>query len=99
VTRRPQILLAQYGDGYEQRVADGFQARRLEATVLWNGLSVADGQTIDGFFNARGGAEPFLYQLPADTITRRWVCSEWTKVEESDLITRISATWREVFDI
>ena len=97
--RTPRVLLAQYGDGYEQRLQDGLNTRGLTVTAIWGALTHADADTIVAFFEARAGVEPFTYTMPPSSTNRRWVCSEWTRTEIDDLASSITAAWREVFDI
>jgi len=99
-TTEPRILVASYGDGFEQRVADGRNAQPILADVVWSGLvSATDAATIAAFFADRGGAEPFEYALPPDATVRRWVCETWTQTAIDRYASSISAQFREVFDL
>ena len=64
------MLLAQYGDGYEQRLQDGINTRGLTVTAIWGALTHADADTIVAFFEARAGVEPFTYTMPPSSRRR-----------------------------
>jgi len=98
-TRAPAVLLAQYGDGYEQRMANGINPRRLEATVVWSALTAADALIISNVFEGLGGVLPFTYALPPDATVRRWLCESWTQTAIDRYAATITAEWREVFDL
>lgn len=98
-TRTPAVLLAQYGDGYEQRLANGINPRRLAASVVWNALTAADALIISNIFEGLGGVSPFTYALPPDATVRRWLCESWTQTAIDRYGATITAEWREVFDI
>ena len=99
VARAPAVLIAAYGDGYEQRLANGINPRRLEATVIWNALAAADALLISAVFETLGGVAPFTYTLPPDLVNRRWLCESWSETALGADAVTITAEWREVFDI
>ena len=99
VARAPAVLIAAYGDGYEQRLANGINPRRLEATVIWTALTSANALLISGVFETLGGVSPFTYTLPPELVNRRWLCESWSETTLGADAVTITANWREVFDI
>jgi phage-related protein len=99
-TLEPRVLIASYGDGFEQRLADGRNNAPVLADVTWNALEAStDADTITAFFAARGGVEPFEYALPPSAIVRRWVCETWSQTALDTYAASVSAQFREVFDL
>lgn len=94
-TVEPRVLLAPYGDGYEQRVQDGIN----HIKEVWE-LSFTCGPAVSleilDFLRARGGWQSFNWTSP-DGLVGLWVCRKWThnrKVGEG--IRQISATFEKV---
>lgn len=95
LTKSPRVRNAQFGDGYQQRVADGIntQPRRWSLSFNRNSTDVA---SIEAFLVARNGVESFDW-TPYTGSAGKWVCSEWTLTELSPDSQSLSATFTEVF--
>jgi len=98
-TRKARVVTSQFGDGYSQRVGIGLNPVRIEATVVWDVLSHTDADSIASDLIGWAGVEAFLYALPPDLTTRRWICQTWTRSEVGPLAASISAEFVEVFDL
>ncbi len=92
---RPRVLSAQFGDGYEQRIADGINNMpRSWSLTFTNPLPISI--EIDNFLNARKGYEAFDW-TPPDGAAGRFVCKEWSYSHLAPNARTISATFIEVF--
>lgn len=97
ITFRARV--AQFGDGYEQRIADGINTQRLRVTLVWRVLSATDANTIQTFFSGVQSHQAFLYTLPWEASPRKFRLE--TLSREATGINRASITAQcvEVFDL
>lgn len=93
----PEVKLrtAAFGDGYTQSSPAGINHIRQVVTFRWDYLNLAEAKEIEAFFVARGGYQPFEYQLWGESEPRRWVCESWSITEGHP--TRVTATFKESF--
>lgn len=92
----PRVRVARFGDGYEQRVADGINALRRK----WSVRLAADTETVnaaDAFLRAHGGTQWFDW-IALDGVAGRWVCRSWSVSYASGDGAELSATFEEVFE-
>ena len=76
-SREVRSIGTEFGDGYEQTLADGLNALRDKLTVKWDNLTIAQADSIDVFFQARY-AVPFWWTLPQQTVQKLWRCTTWS---------------------
>lgn len=97
VTKKPNVLVAKYGDGYEQRVGDGINtnARNWELTFANRPNATAD--AIDAFLDARGASESFDW-TPDHGNAGKWLCREWKAQKTGPYTRTITATFEETFE-
>jgi phage-related protein len=69
-----RINSAKFGDGYEQRAADGINAKEEIVTLTWNSLPKATVESITAFMDARAGHESFDYTYPGDVSPKKYIC-------------------------
>lgn len=69
VALQPRIRSVRFGDGYEQRAADGINPLLAKWTVTFENRSEAEANQIMAFLAARGGVESFDWLAPGDTWT------------------------------
>lgn len=98
-------LIAPFGDGYEQRAADGINALSRSVPLVFAYLSGADADTLCGFFDGVGRASPFLYQLPWEAAQRQWRIGGaansplYVRDMGRGLTVRVEVTLQECFDL
>lgn len=96
-TRRPRILSTKFGDGYEQRGADGINPDLQSWSLLFDHLPVADANTIEGFFVTNNSAVvPFDWTPPRAGAALKFLCRNWTRTMTSPNTDRITATFEQV---
>lgn len=66
-SREPSIRATRFGDGYEQRAANGINSDLSKFPVSFSGRSLTEAQLIWNFLEARGGTEAFLWSPPYGT--------------------------------
>jgi len=94
VARTPRIYMAQFGDGYCQRVAHGINTQPRIYNLSFQ-LIASEIDAIDAFLIARNGVESFIW-VPPTGGTGLWLCPTWTRASEAGFDT-ITATFNEVF--
>lgn len=78
VASQPRIRSMRFGDGYEQRAADGINANLARWAVTFENRSDAEAQAIADFLAARGGVEAFDWAPPGGSATK-WLCRSWRR--------------------
>lgn len=95
VSVAPRVMKSQFGDGYQQRVADGINTQpRAWSLVFTNSVTVSD--AIVAFLVARNGVESFDWTPPSGA-AGKFLCEEWQEEYLTDNVRRVSAVFREVF--
>lgn len=91
----PKVIRATFGDGYEQRTADGINNKARSWTLTFKKIptEITD---IENFLIARGSVESFTWVPPRGS-TGVWVCDKWQRGVPDAGYDTISATFREVF--
>lgn len=92
---KPRVRTAAFGDGYEQRVADGINA----APKSWSLTFVrptTEADAILAFLAARNGSEAFDWTDP-DAAAGKYVCRDWSSSLIGPFAKSINATFEQVF--
>ena len=79
VSYAPKVLVANFGDGYEQRVQFGINANLQKWNLTFKSRGDAEASAIDGFLQAAGGLNSFYWTPPGQTAALKFVCRKWTK--------------------
>lgn len=95
--RKPRILMAQFGDGYSQRQADGLNANPKVWSLKFENRSDSEADDIDAFLVARGGWEAFDWTDP-DGDALKFVCREWSRVREQYNLNTVAAVFEQVYE-
>jgi phage-related protein len=95
----PRVSKAQFGDGYQQRIAAGINTLNQTWSINWNSIPVNAATTILGFFAARAGVDYFLWTPPSSTIQYKVICNSWDITHNSHLDASISCEFEKVFDL
>lgn len=78
----PRVLSIQFGDGYEQRVADGINNSLINLDYNFDLRSTNEATAILHFLNYRKSVESFYYTPPAPYSSRLlFICKEWSHTE------------------
>lgn len=100
---KPRVLTAKFGDGYEQRLADGINNIEQTFTLAFNNRTDDDIDDIVAFFDAKKGVTSFDYTYP-DTnagggeTTVKVVCDTYDTTFVNDEFSSCSATLRRVYE-
>lgn len=93
----PTVKRWRFGDGYEQRAADGINNLRRVFNIL---LSPRPKEEIDdtvAFFQSKNGVDNFdyIFNQGGGEITIKVVCKQWNKTWLHDDFYALSATFEE----
>jgi phage-related protein len=97
-SHRPTVNLweADFGDGYNQSTPKGINHIKRTVALKWGVLTLDQMQDITGFFERRGGNEPFYFRPFGESRARKWTCKEWDFTTEGG-IWAVTATLVESF--
>lgn len=98
----PRTFTVEFGDGYEQRVANGINALQQSFSVSFNTRPKAEIDDIIAFFVNKAGVTAFSFTY-ADSnnsgeTTIKVVCEDWSQSWDYDNFYSASATFRKVYE-
>lgn len=91
----PRVLTAKFGDGYEQRSADGINTDLKTWQVQFKNRDDSEAAAIVAFFAADAGVTSFDWTPPGGS-AGKYVCSRWTRSPTQVDRNTITAVFREV---
>jgi len=98
----PKVLKVQFGDGYEQRIAEGLNSSNENYQISYSNRPKAEIDDIAAFMDEKKGVTSFNYVIP-DTnnggeTTIKVVCDQYNLVYVSDSSYTFTATFRRVYE-
>ena len=93
-----RVLVTDFGDGYRQRVGDGINTIRRNYDIEWIG-SNTDIDELETHFEERAGYQSFTWTPPEESTERKWTCMTWSREHMADGISRITASFRQEYDL
>ena len=98
----PRVLKVQFGDGYEQRIAEGLNSSQENYQISYSNRPKAEIDDIAAFMDEKKGVTSFNYVIP-DTnnggeTTIKVVCDQYNLVYVSDSSYTFTATFRRVYE-
>jgi|TARA_B100000287_G_C20163421_1_gene595150 phage-related protein len=99
----PRVHLAQFGDGYEQRLQDGINSLKQEISVSFQTRPKAEIDDLVAFFESLNGVTKFRFDIAdsnasSSTETIKVVCPDWEQKWEYDDYYTLDATFRRVYE-
>lgn len=95
-TRRPRILSTKFGDGYEQRGADGIHPDLQSWQLTFGPMPTAEADTIETFFVTNNVAVVAFDWTPPRGAASKFLCRTWSRTASSPTADRLTATFDEV---
>lgn len=93
----PNIRIAKFGDGYEQRQAFGINSLKESWDVKFSLRENTEADAILLFFKTAGGVDSFDWTTPAGD-TGKYVCRTWNFIIELANRKTISAKFERVYE-
>ncbi len=109
VQNSPNVRIAQFGDGYQQRISYGLNSNRQTLSASFTDRSKEEIDAIVTFFEAKQGVQSFEVTLPysgdgvPSTVdpterTMRVICSSWNQVYTYDNFYSLTAQLTRVYE-
>ena len=95
---KPRVRVARFGDGYEQRQADGLNVRAAVWSLTFDNRDNTEAAALLAFLQSRNAVEAFDWTPPYEASAIRVVCREWSKSIPLYNSTTISAQFEQVFE-
>ena len=99
-----QVLKVQFGDGYEQRIAEGINSLDETYAVSYSNRPKEEVDDIMAFLDNKKGVTAFTYTIPDSNNTPgletsiKVVCDAYSATYVSDATYSLSATFRRVYE-
>lgn len=95
--------IASFGDGYEQRIANGINNLREEYGVSFSSRTKAEVDDIVAFFENKGGVTAFTFTVPdtnesGNEVAIKVICDSWNKTYMYGDYYSVTATFRRVYE-
>lgn len=94
----PRVKAVRFGDGYEQRQADGINTIREQWSLTFSNRDLAEADAIDAFLTAQAGVENFDWIPPRESVAKKFICRAWQRTPVTGVIDTISATFERVYE-
>lgn len=98
VSSRPVVRAVKFGDGYEQRLAYGINNNPKQWSLTFAARDDSEANSIEAFFDARGGVESFDWTAPNGTYGK-YVCREWNRTFDKSNLNTVTASFEQVYDL
>lgn len=76
---KPNVRVAKFGDGYEQRVQFGINANPQNWSLVFNLRSDTETSALTGFLFEMGAVTSFFWTPPDAAAAVKFVCRQWSK--------------------
>lgn len=102
-TSTPKLHLVKFGDGYEQRIANGINNLEENYSISFNNRTKAEIDDIIAFFENKAGVTAFTYTVPdtnesGNEVAIKVVCSTWKKTYVYGDYYSATGTFRRVYE-
>ena len=100
---KPKNHTISFGDGYEQRIADGINNLEQTLSVSFSTRPKAEIDDLVAFFESLGGVSKFRFDIEdsnagSSTETIKCVCDTWNQSWAYDDYYSLTATFRRVYE-
>ena len=100
---KPVIHHAKFGDGYEQRLANGINNLEETYSISFNNRTKEEIDDIVAFFENKAGVTAFTYTVPdtnesGNEVAIKVVCSDWKKTYTFGDYYSATATFKRVYE-
>ncbi len=102
-SNNPNVHVISFGDGYEQRLADGINNLEQELNVSFSTRPKAEIDDLVAFFESLGGVTKFRFDIEdsnagSSTETIKCVCSDWQQTWAYANFYTLTAKFRRVYE-
>jgi phage-related protein len=102
VDMEPRVKVAQFGDGYAQRRADGLNYQPQTWNIEMRNAFESTARAAFDFLKARGGVDVFNWYQPRTDIVVNVICPRWSLaygdlIDSGDRLFNLTATFEETY--
>jgi phage-related protein len=94
-TRKPRLVTAKYGDGYEQRSKSGDINALQTWQLVFNDRDWNELLAIDNFLKGLHGVDAFVWDSPQPFGQGWFICKKWNYTWNDGVVVGINATFEE----
>jgi phage-related protein len=99
----PTIFRTEFGDGYEQRLANGINNLKQEFSINFATRTKEDIDDIVDFFELKGGVTAFTYTYADSNESGgekavKVICDDWSQTWEYQDFYSLSCTFRRIYE-
>lgn len=94
---QPDVRVTKFGDGYEQRQANGINTMKKNWTLQFSLRTDAEADQITTFLEARAAVQSFDW-TDINGVAGKYVCRSWSRNKERFNLNTISAKFEQVFE-
>lgn len=94
---KPRVRAVRFGDGYEQRTADGINTQPAAWALSFNIRTDTEANAIETFLATQAGITVFDWTPPSGS-AMRVICREWNRVAQAYNVNSITCTFEQVFE-
>lgn len=94
----PRVLVAQFGDGYSQRLGDGINPVSESWSLNFGSIDITTAQNIVSFFETHKGYIAFDWTPPGDLTAIKVICDNWSAQYESHISRTLTASFKRVYE-
>ena len=93
---KPNIRIAQFGDGYQQRSTFGINQNLKVYNLTFTNITETESDEIEDFLDLMAGVQSFTFTPPNESSSSKFICKDWNKTNPFADRATISATFEEV---
>ena len=101
-TSEPRIFRTEFGDGYEQRLANGINNLVENYSLSFNNRTKEDIDDITAFFATKGAVTAFTFTIPdsnnSGETAVKVICNNWSQAYKVGDYYSCTATFRRVYE-
>lgn len=97
--QKPNLKIAQFGDGYSQRAKFGLNQVAMELTLTYTNIVTAEKDILETFVDAHDSGQAFFYTLPDESEARTFYFTGWEYTYVKFGIYTVTLNLTECFDI
>ncbi len=94
---KPNVRVTQFGDGYEQRQANGINTQRKRWSLKFSLRSDTEAAAITSFLATQGAVSSFDW-TDINGTAGKYVCREWNTTKDRYNLNTISTTFEQVYE-
>lgn len=94
---KPNVRVSKFGDGYEQRQANGINTQPKGWTLKFSLRSDTEANAITTFLETAGAVNSFDY-TDINSVAGKYVCRSWRRTKDKYNLNTIDCQFEQVFE-